>query len=409
MMNRIFSAFLCLLAGPVLSHAQSQTSPYTLFGIGSVDIENHGASTGMGGLGIGLRQENTLNSANPAALSDIGSRKFIMDISVYGSGSLYSGQGKRSPSATGNLDRVCLGFRAGNFICASAGLVPFSMTEYRISKTSFIEGSDDTFNTWYSGSGGLHKAYVTLAFDITKNLSAGITGSVIMGTVTHYEESDYWTTTRESTCNITPYADFGLQYRLPLGRYRSIVAGLTGGYKRKISMHNTVEVVSAADTSSVVDKVSPSTVHYIPAFAGAGISYSSRSLTVGIDYTFQKWSSVDSGSDIILYKDRNRLTFGLSWTPDRYDVRRYWKKISFRFGASADDSYLAVSGRPGLNWALSAGASFPVRNSTAFYCSFRFKRCGYPSHTRNTITENILTLTIGVSFCENWFERRKFQ
>ena len=119
-MNRIFSAFLCLLAGPVLSHAQSQTSPYTLFGIGSVDIENHGASTGMGGLGIGLRQENTLNSANPAALSGIGSRKFIMDISVYGSGSLYSGQGKRSSSATGNLDRVCLGFRTGNFICTQA-------------------------------------------------------------------------------------------------------------------------------------------------------------------------------------------------------------------------------------------------------------------------------------------------
>lgn len=112
---------------------------------------------------------------------------------------------------------------------------------------------------------------------------------------------------------------------------------------------------------------------------------------------------------MIRYKDRNSLVFGLSWTSGRYDVRRYWKKITFQFGSSVDDSYLAVSGRSGLDWALSTGMSFPLRNSTAFYWSLRFKRNSYTYPTRNTVTENMLTLTLGVSFGETWFVRRKFE
>ena len=164
-----------------------------------------------------------------------------------------------------------------------------------------------------------------------------------------------------------------------------------------------------ADSTTVVDKTEQDAAHYIPAYVGAGISFSSRTLTAGIDYTFQKWSSIESGSDVIRYKDRNSLVFGLSWTPGRYDVRRYWKKITFQFGSSVDDSYLAVSGRSGLDWALSTGMSFPLRNSTAFYWSLRFKRNSYTYPTRNTVTENMLTLTLGVSFGETWFVRRKFE
>ncbi|MBO8470465.1 MAG: hypothetical protein IAB82_01575 [Bacteroidetes bacterium] len=53
--------------------------------------------------------------------------------------------------------------------------------------------------------------------------------------------------------------------------------------------------------------------------------------------------------------------------------------------------------------------SFPLRNSTAFYWSLRFKRNSYTYPTRNTVTENMLTLTLGVSFGETWFVRRKFE
>ena len=409
MTNRIVFLVLSFFSGIIISFAQSSSSPYTIFGIGSIDIENHGTSSGMGGIGIGLRQENMLNSANPAALSGIQRQKFIMNVSAYGCGSMYSGQGKQSFSATGNLDWAGIGFRVGDFICAGAGLLPFSMVEYRIRKSSSVEGDNDSFSTYYSGSGGLHKVYLSLACNITKNLSVGVTGSIIMGAINHYEESDYWNTTRKSTSNITPYLDAGIQYHLPVSNSRALTAGITGGFKKKISMQNTYAVTAVTDSSSVVEKVSPSTEQYIPAYIGGGISYSTGTLTAGLDYTFQKWSSVKSESELIRYKDQWKLTGGLSWTPNRYDVRRYWKKISFLLGASVGDSYLTVSGRPGLNWAVSAGMSLPVRSATSLYWSLRFKRYSYPVQTRNTITENMLTLTLGVSFGESWFVRKRYE
>ncbi len=408
-MNRIVFLVLFCISGMIAAYAQSSSSPYTIFGIGSVDMENHGTNAGMGGIGIGIRQTNTLNSSNPAALSGIQRHKFIMDISVYGGSSVFSGQGRRSVSGIGNLDRVGIGFRAGNFICAGAGLLPFSMVGYRIRKSTFIEGENERFNTCHTGSGGLHKAYISLAFNITENLSAGITGSVVMGSITHSEESDYWYTTRKATGNVTPYFDFGIQYQHHTGESNEFTIGITGGAKRRISMHNTYSVTALTDSSDVADKVMPNTVHYIPAYIGGGISYSSRTVTVGADYIFQKWSGIQSGSETIHYKNRSRLAAGVSWTPNRYDVRRYWKSISFLFGASVDDSYLSVSGKSGLNWAVSAGMSFPVRNSASFYWSLRFKRYSYPVQTRNTITENTLTLTLGVSFAENWFVRKKYE
>lgn len=408
-MNRIVFLALFCFSGIFISYAQSSSSPYSVFGTGSIDVGNHGANAGMEGLGIGLHQENTLNSANPAALSSIQRQKFIMDVSVFGGGSMYKGQGKRSFSGTGNLDRVGIGFRIGDFICAGAGLTPFSMVEYKIRKSSSVEGSDERFNTYYTGSGGLHKVYLSLAFNITGNLSVGINSSVIMGSITHYEESDYWNTARKATCNVTPYFDFGIQYHLPVSNSRALTAGITGGFKKKISMQNTYAVTAVTDSSSVVEKVSPSTEQYIPAYIGGGISYSTGTLTAGLDYTFQKWSSVKSESELIRYKDQWKLTGGLSWTPNRYDVRRYWKKISFLLGASVGDSYLTVSGRPGLNWAVSAGMSLPVRSATSLYWSLRFKRYSYPVQTRNTITENMLTLTLGVSFGESWFVRKRYE
>ena len=50
-----------------------------------------------------------------------------------------------------------------------------------------------------------------------------------------------------------------------------------------------------------------------------------RKFTVGIDYSFQQYSAIDSGSDVIRFKDRNRITVGLSYVPGKYDVRRSGK------------------------------------------------------------------------------------
>lgn len=408
MTNRLLLALALLASGTVL-HAQSSVSPYALFGAGAADSGVHGWNAGMAGLGTGIRADNMLNPSNPASLSSLQRKSFIMDIAVSGSGSLFSGRGMRTVSGTGNLDRVCLGFRLGGRVAAGVGLVPFSSVEYRIQKSAFGEGTGETFNTVYSGSGGLHKVYLSLAVDITDNLSVGVNGSVVMGTVTSTEYSEYWTETTESGCNITPYMDFGLQYSKPLGNGGTVTAGLKYGYRQKLSLYNTYTLTDNMDTTSVSDKVLPGTVQYIPETFGAGLSYSTANLTVGVDYRRQEWSSCSTDSDVISYKDMDKLIFGLSYTPDPYSVRSYWKRIKYLFGASVDNSYLTVGGISAKGWSLTFGMVLPVRLSTRFYWSAGFSRSGFPTENRNTVMENCLRLTAGISFGESWFVRKKFE
>lgn len=145
--------------------------------------------------------------------------------------------------------------------------------------------------------------------------------------------------------------------------------------------------------ASAQTAVSPYTIYGIGALdngnhgSGAGISFASDKFTAGVDYSFYKYSSLDTGSDIIKYKDRNRLTAGITYVPSRYDVRRYWKRIKFQMGAYVDDSYLTASGSRGL----------------------KFNRYTFPVSNRNTISESSLGLTFGVTFGESWFVRKRLE
>ena len=398
------SACLCTLAA-----AQSPVSPYSLFGIGSIDNSSHGAYTGMGGIGTGLRESNVLNTANPASLTAMKKQTFVLDLAARGGMSYLAGQGRGAFSGNGNLDHIGMGFRIGSFVSAAVNLTPLSNVEYRIRKETFIEGSGEKMTTVYGGSGGLHKIGLSLGFDVFRDLSAGITGSIIMGQITHTESSDYWTSRYKSVSNVTPYLNFGIQYHRQTGKYSSVTAGITGGYRKKFSMHNTTDISDNADSTVVSEKVSPSTVQNIPAFVGAGISYSTRTMTVGIDYSFQAYSSVNSGNALVEYKNMNRISAGISYTPNQYDVRHYWKRIQFLFGASVDDSYILTGKSEGLNWSVSAGMKFPFRNSNFLYWTLEYDRYGFPVTNRNTVSENCLSLTLGISFAEGWFIRRKFE
>lgn len=408
MMNRVSLAGIIMLSFCLASEAQTSVSPYSMFGIGAIDSGDHGANSGMAGLGIGLREENTLNTANPASLTSLQAKTFVLDIAATGGVSEFNGHGGKAWRGSGNIDRVALGFRIGSFVSMAAGLSPFSSVEYKIGKDTFIEGNDGTYSSWFIGSGGLHKVHLSLGFDVFRDLSIGVSGSIIMGQITSVEESEYWTSTTKSVSGITPYLDFGIQYHRNLGQYSSITAGVTGSFRKDFSMHNTYSLTDSNDSTTVAETVKPSTRQSIPGYIGGGISFSARKFTIGADYVFRKWSAIDSGSDFIQYKDMNRLTIGLSWTPDKYDVRRYWKHIKFLFGVSADDSYLTVSGVSGTNWSVSAGMVLPVRNSTSVYWSLKYERNSFPMQNRNTITENCIKLTAGLSFGESWFVRKRY-
>ncbi len=83
--------------------AQTTYSPYSMLGLGEIENRDYGRTSGMANIGIGIRDFDYLNPSNPAGISGLDSLKFIMDISVSGKQSYFSGKGKTDGAFNGNL------------------------------------------------------------------------------------------------------------------------------------------------------------------------------------------------------------------------------------------------------------------------------------------------------------------
>lgn len=68
---------LTVLFLEICSFAQNNAnSPYTMFGVGYIEPGGFGRNKGMGGAGIGLPSENSLNNLNPASYNSLDSLHF---------------------------------------------------------------------------------------------------------------------------------------------------------------------------------------------------------------------------------------------------------------------------------------------------------------------------------------------
>lgn len=395
---------ICLLAAPQYLDAQSTTSPYTLFGIGEVDMGNYGENAGMGGLGIGFRQSNTLNSANPASLTEIAPKTFVFDGAAFGKYSFYSGQGKKENALSGNLQRIALGFQAAPGWATSIGLTPFSSIGYNIKTSGNVEGSTEKTNTLFSGTGGLSRVYWANAVRITPQITAGFNTSVIFGSLLQTEEAQLWSIEKRSRTSKV-YFDFGLQYADKISKNMHMTIGVVGGYKTKLNMHNT-SAATNSDGTTVTDKVLVGTTQYIPEFYGIGTFFTYRNkLSFGADYRFQKWSCIRS-EGTVHYTDMHRGAVGISYIPNTYNPRKYAEVIKYQLGFTVNNSYIRIGDTTPVNYAITAGVVLPMKTSGSFSVGLEYGKTG--TARNGIIRENYMKLTLGFSFKESWFVRYKY-
>ena len=57
-------------------------TPYSMFGIGEISTQGTAYNIGMGGIGIGMRDNKYINYANPAAITARDTLSFMMDFGI---------------------------------------------------------------------------------------------------------------------------------------------------------------------------------------------------------------------------------------------------------------------------------------------------------------------------------------
>ena len=398
----------------VLSAQTGTSSPYSMYGVGDLNPIGIGRSRALGGAGIALPTESSLNNINPASYSTIDSLSFLTDIGLdLRTSTFVRGSDKQSAKSAG-LGFLAVGFRNTSWWKNSLGLVPFSSVGNNITiKNKVIEGSSDALNINIQGTGGLSQFYWGNAFKILPNLSIGANVSFIFGNLK--QTQDMTSTAYSGNLLIEDniylhklYLNYGAQYSFKLSKNIKGMVGLIYGGPCKLNMfHNTATI----DNSGVVlkDPTTSETSFTLPAYYGAGLTLRlNDKLLVTSDYKMYNWANTQPFQSKIRFVNSDNYMVGAEYTPSNSFRDAAWKRFNYRVGGYVNNTYLMLSGQQIQDKGLTFGLGLPLAQKKLYFnFTYQVGQKGASSN-QNIITEYYQNFSINITLFDFWFIKPKF-
>ena len=400
-----------LLSGFILlslhSFAQEGTaSPYSYYGIGVVKFQGTVENKSMGGLGI-LPDSIHINLQNPASLSALKFTQFSVG-GTYNTVRLKNETDTEKARRT-TLDYLVMAFPAKK-MAVSFGLMPYSSVGYKIEKITAFSTSR------YSGRGGVNKVFVGAGYKIMPKLSVGLDLGYNFGRIE-----------RKSQVGINDVQNGIGEVRTSQVSGMSLNTGVI--YKSKFKKYDFVSSFTLSPTTNLTSRNTEflSTIPFTPTSGsskesviadskikipskltfGAGLG-EIRKWFVGFESTFQGSSSYGNIYDTnVTFESARKLTLGGYYTPDYNSFSNYYKKVTYRAGLRYENTGLVVNARSINDTALTLGLGLPVGGTvSSLNIGMEYGKRG--TTNAELIQENYLNISIGLSFSDRWFVKRKF-
>ena len=331
----------------------------------------------------------------------------------------FSSEGTKLNAKNSSFDYIAMQFRLHQRVAMSIGLLPYSSVGYNMAKANNDVASEEARSvTSFAGDGGLHQLYVGLGVKVLKNLSVGANVSYFWGEITRqaritfpyndnafaFQHVDY--------LSVRDYKlDFGAQYTQQLGRKHAVTLGVV--FSPKKDLHNEAYVQrSTLTNSNSTQAVTTNTVDTVATFGmpnsfGVGLTYEyDKRLIVGADFNLQKWGDVTYMNQPNAFCDAMKISVGAEYMPSRFS-RSYLAHIKYRVGGYYSEPYYKIGGeRASREYGVTAGLGLPLPGSrslinvSAQYIKVHGLKAGM-------VDENTLRLSIGITFNEGWFFKRK--
>lgn len=420
--HTLCALLLTMVTGTAI--AQNNTnSPYTRYGYGDLSDQSFGNSRAMGGIAFGLRDGAQINPLNPASYTAIDSLTFLFEGGVSLQNMNISGSGVKLNAKNSSFDYLAMQFRLHPKVAMSIGLLPFSNVGYSVSESHEATESSPYSTKTLTGEGGLHQLYVGAGVKVLKNLSVGVNASYFWGDITRSLTQLYPNNTsaysyiRQNVVSVSDYKlDFGLQYTQELSKKHSVTVGAVYSPKHKLNNDYTVTTQASSTVSTNWDAT-----FEVPNTFGLGFTYNyDKRLTVGADYSLQQWSKTKFGintsddavredfNETYTYCDRHKISVGAEYIPNLIG-RSYLSHIKYRLGAYYTTPYYKVGGKEATReYGVTAGFGLPVpRSRSILSISGQFVRIS--GQEAAFVNENIFRVSIGLTFNERWFFKRRVE
>ena len=420
MFSRLISVAVALgCVSFTASVAQVGITPYSTQGIGNLTrpglVHNHS----MGGIGAGTGSGFNINYVNPAMLYKNTLSSFDVAFSFE-----RTTQRRDDESAVINQGGINYGVFAFPFIAnrwsASLGMMPYSTVGYRQEEDLAGGVNDPSARRVREGSGGLNLVSFSHGVRIYKNLALGVRLGYLFGEITE-TRSVFLTGTSGRTSVLEDrlyYSDVliepAIYFGQKIGKRTSLNLGVV--YQPATQVRATKDVTFTSQASGVSQQAfGRDTVLNerrdvrLPEKLSVGLSIDQYlKYTVGIDVSYQAWEefeSYETGQNQGMQNSFG-LAAGGQFIPDATSVNSYLARVAYRLGGHYRNLPFAVNGQQITEFGIDFGLSLPVSNLSSINLAFEIGNRG--TTDQGLIRENYTRATLGVTFNDRWFIRRKF-
>lgn len=387
------------------------SSPYSLYGVGSLYDSDFGSIPSIGSSGMALPSSTFINNLNPASLGYLPLNHFIFDIGGKAIATTYESDSKSEKRNNFQFSHLAFAFPVTKNSGFSVALRPYSSATFKISNLKLpITNSQEYYYLTAAGSGGLNNFDFSYGYRFGKKLSVGASATVLFGNTTDdrsYLISNSITSISKKTDYNGLRATLGAQYKID--STFTIASTFKAPTRVKASKVQSVETIANEVASTVESNVASDTDdYYMPLEIGVGISKRFKSnVNMTLDYEKSLWNSTNQSELYGDFVNQDRFALGFTYSAKK-DLRKYWNRIQYAVGANFDTGYLEVDGKRVNNAAITVGLTLPIENTfSALNISYSYGQKG--SVSDNLIKENYHKISLNLSLDGIWFVKRKIE
>lgn len=405
-------SFLILVS--VNSYSQSlSSSPYSIYGLGSLYESDFGSIPAIGSSGVALPSTQFINSLNPASLGFMYKNHFMFDVGGNIIQTSYQDVSRKENRNNVQFSHIAFAFPVTAKSAVSLALKPYSSAGFKISDYKLpIQDSNETYTLSATGTGGLNNFDIAYGYRFGKKLALGLSTSILFGNTKDAREyiisNSVTTIDKESSYN-------GI--RLNLGAQYAIDSTFTIGANLKSpSKINATKVQSVitynadleASNTIETDVHSDTDDYYLPFEFSVGLNKKFKNnLSVSMDYERSLWESANQANLYGNYLNQNKFKMGFSYRKEE-NLRSYFDRIQFATGLNYDTGYLEIDNKRISNRAISFGVSLPIENTfSVLNISYSYGQKGRISN--GLIKENYHKISLNLSLDGFWFVKRKIE
>lgn len=396
--------------------AQTNTSPYSIAGIGDIEPGYSDRSAGMANAGVSLSSSKNVYGANPASLSALDDHFFALELNTRFRATNYYGTfvtQDNSSSSDMQVSRLAMSIKVKSRWGASVSLSPYSSSNYSFYSNKEITGTTNTTYAHYTGSGGLYQFNFANGFRVNKNLSLGLSASFIFGSLKQDEvinttlTTDSIVTTHNMYLNkLLPKA--GFQYHAKISKNLSVNIGAAATPKTKMNADYTLTVKEGA-TTLVDDQPVTGTRFTLPLNYTGGLSVVYKDyLTLAVDYQQQQWdqNTYKGGGLGYSLTNSDRLSAGLQYAKLYKYGKQTFEHYYLQAGGYYSNTYLVVKGQQLKDYGFTMGAGI---NSKKTQLGYQLNlNVGARGTTNNgLLKENYTQLSFTLFYRDFWYTKVK--